>query len=91
MMPRQTYTPQPNGITKEEFGLNLYDTIFTISGIRALEEHIAVAIHQNKGYKLQGLKDRRLTLKATLAKLLPTLTEEKMAQILDRYPHVVTL
>lgn len=78
-------------MTREEFGLTLFDTICTISGIRAVEEHIAVAIHQNKGYKLQGLKDRRLTLKATLAKLLPKLTEEEMAQILDRYPHVVTL
>lgn len=91
VMPRQTYITQPHGITKEEFGLNLYDTIFTISGIRALEEHIAVAIHQNKGYQLQGFKDRRLALKSTLAKLLPKLTEEEMAQTLERYPFVVNL
>ena len=91
MMARHTYTPNPLGITKEAFGLHLYETVFTISGIRALEEHIAVAIHQEKGYKVQGFKDRRLVLKHDLAKLLPKLDEREMAQILEQYPFVVNL
>ena len=91
VMARQTYTVNQNGITKEAFGLNLYDTILTISGIRALEEHLAVVIHQGKQDKVHGLKDRRLVLKHDLAKMLPTLTETEMTQVLERYPYVVNL
>ena len=78
-------------ITKEQFGLTLYEILATISGIRGLEEQIAGAIHREQGYKLQDLKARRLTLKATLAAQLPTLPESDMADVLARYPYVVSL
>lgn len=78
-------------ITKEEFGVNLFETIKSISGIRALEEQIAVAIHQEKPHKLDDLKARRLALKEILANQLPILTHDEMDQILARYPFVVDL
>ena len=78
-------------ITREQFGLTLYEVIANISGIRALEEHIAVAIHHEQGCKLQDLKARRLVLKSTLAHQLPTLHNGDMADVLARYPYVAGL
>lgn len=87
--PRSTYTAQPTGITKEEFGLNLYETIKTIGGILGIDQQRANAIHKGEGFKVQELMPRRKALQVTLAKQLPVLNDAEMAQLLDRYPWVV--
>lgn len=86
--PRSTYQPQPTGITKEEFGLNLYETIKTIGGILGIDQQRANAIHKGEGYRVQELMTRRKALQVTLAKQLPELTDSEMDQVLARYPFV---
>ena len=90
-MPRQIYTPQPNGCTKEEFGVNLYNAVVTIGGILGIQDQIAGVIHRGEDKKLTDLKSRRDTLRATLAQQLPALTAVDMGELLKRYPIVATL
>lgn len=88
--PVHSYVPLQGGpyLTKEEFGLNLYDTIKTISGLMGIDAQRAGAIHRHHGYQLQRLNARRQDLQKTLATQLPVLTEHEMAQVLARYPQV---
>lgn len=90
-MTRQTYVPQPNGCTKEEFGVKLYSAVVTINGILGIQDQIAGVIHRGEDKKLQDLKARRDTLRATLAQQLPSLTALDMGELLKRYPIVATL
>lgn len=87
--PTKLYQSLPYGCTKEEFGLNVYDTIMTIGGILGLDEQRSLAINQHQGYKVQGLLRRRTALQRQLAEQLPRLTGEEMAQILLLYSWVV--
>ena len=87
---RSTYLKQAEGITKEEFGLNLYATIETIGGLLGLEQQRAAAIHYGHGFKIKGLLDRRDALRKILATQLPRVNDGEMAQVLERYPWVVT-
>lgn len=93
MMPigRSTYVPQPLGITKEEFGREVYDTIKTIGGICGLHDQIAGAIHRGEGWKGSGLKDQLDALRKDLATQMPLLTPEQTVRILAAYPMVKTL
>lgn len=85
---RSTYKPVPLGITKEEFGVNLYETIKIIGGMQGLQDQIAGAIHRGAGDKVQGLTDRRNALRKDLAGAMTTLTPSETMQILDTYPLV---
>lgn len=89
--PVQSYVPINEGqyMTKEEFGLNLYETIKTIGGIMGIDRQRAASIHKHEGFKVQGLNTRRHGLQQTLAKQLPLLTDDEMKQVLARYPWVV--
>jgi hypothetical protein len=78
----------PDGITKEQFGRHLYDTITTIGGMMGLAQQRAAAIHHGEGYKVQSLLRRRRELQSILAAQLPTLDHDEMDQILTRYPWV---
>ena len=85
---RSTYEPRQPGITKEEFGANLYATIQTIGGLLGIEQQRAAAIHQGQGFKVKALLERRKDLQAALTTQLPLLTNDETAQILARYPWV---
>ncbi len=87
--PTKLYQSLPFGCTKEEFGLHLYDAIFTIGGILGLDEQRALAVNAGEGYHVQGLLRRRTILQQQLAHQLPRLTESEMAQLLLRYQWVV--
>jgi hypothetical protein len=89
-IPYKPFINSPDGITKEEFGLNLYEVIKTIGGIMGLEQQRAAAIHYGKGHEIQNLLKRRTQLQKTLAVQLPTLNNDEMAQVLQKYPWVVT-
>ena len=80
--------PETPYITEEEFGVNLYETIKTVSGIKALDQHRANAIHRNEGFKVQELLTRRKALQLELVSQLKALTDDEMDQILARYPFV---
>jgi hypothetical protein len=81
----------PEFITKDEFGQNLLETIKTISGIHTLLKQHAAAVHDEKPSRRKDVEARVQEVKGFLANQLPTLTDDEMAQILERYPDVVTL
>lgn len=85
---RSTYVDRPHGITKEEFGLNVYEVIKTIGGILGIDQQRAAAIHKHEGFKVQALLVRRKALQVILAQQLPTLTDSEMGQVLATYPWI---
>lgn len=85
----RTYHSQPFGITKEEFGLLLYDTIQTIGGILGLDQQRAVALRRHESKQVDTLLSRRRVLQRTLAGQLPKLTTSELDQVLAVYPWVV--
>lgn len=89
-VPYKPHVSQPPGITKEEFGLNLYETITTIGGIMGLEQQRAAAIHYEHPEKIPDLLRRRKALQITLAAQLPKLKNHELDEILVRYPWVVS-
>jgi hypothetical protein len=81
----------PEHSTKDEFGLNLFEVIQTISGIHTMRQLMNVAVHKEQPKQLTALTTRYNEAREFLANQLPTLNDPEMAQILARYPDVVTL
>lgn len=84
-------TMPQSGMTKEQFGLNLYETIKTIGGILTIDDHLEQCRLKGEGWRIQGLQQKRAVLQKQLAVQLPLLTDDEDAQIRARYPFVVTL
>jgi len=82
------YTGQ---ITREQFGLNLFDTIKAVVKLDAIRAQMNHAVFHNEAAKMTTLKQTHSEVHREIAKLLPKLTDNEMAQILERYPFVVTL
>ena len=78
-------------ITKEEFGVNLFEVVKTISGIHTMRKQMNVAVHKEQPTLLKDLTTRYNESREHLANQLPTLTDHEMAQVLEKYPDVVTL
>jgi len=78
-------------ITKDEFDITLFEVVKTISGIHTLRHQMNVAVHKEQPKQLKELTTRYNESREYLANQLPTLTDHKMAQVLARYPDVVTL
>ena len=85
---RPVYQSPAPGITKEDFGLLLYQTLETIGGLLGLEQQRAAAIHHGQKAKVAGLLKRRKELQVTLAKQLPALAGHECDAILETYPWV---
>ena len=85
-----TYHPLHEGeyLSKEEFGLNLYEAIQLIGGMLGLEQQRAAAIHAGHGYKIKGLLERHARLVKEWPTHLARLTYAERIQIIDRYPWV---
>jgi hypothetical protein len=79
----------PEHITKDEFGVNLFECIKTISGLHTLRQQLNDAIHREDAKGIQELTARYQEAKGLLANQLPTLTDAEMAPVLERYPWVV--
>ena len=88
---RSTYQPVPLGITKEEFGLNLYEAIKLISALKTIREQLNYAVHKHQEKRQQELTARYKNVRQELASHLPTLTDHETQQILARYPNVATM
>ncbi len=84
------YSTPSKGCTKEDFGLNLYETIKTIGGILGVEQQRAAAIHYEHPEKIEDLMKRRKALQVTLAEQLPKLSNDEMDDVLAKYPWVVS-
>ena len=81
----------PDYITKEEFGVNLFECIKTISGIHTMRKQMNVAVHKEQPTILKDLTTRYHESREYLANQLPALNDREMAQVLAKYPDVVTL
>ncbi len=78
-------------IEKAEFGVNLFEAIKTISGIYALRQMMNMMVHKERVDQVAILTTRYNESREYLANQLPTLTDREMAQVLARYPDVVTM
>lgn len=80
-----------NGVSKEQFGVGLYNTVFCYGEIHGLQAHIQQAIDKGEGYKLQDLKARREQKQREFAAQFVQLTNVEQADLLVRYPDAVNL
>lgn len=78
-------------VSKDEFGVHLYEVVSTISAIHTLRQMLNNAVHTGKTRAVAELTEQYKEAKSYLANQLPTLTDHEMAQVLERYPDVVTL
>ena len=81
----------PEYITKEEFGVNLYECIVTISALHTIRQQINEAVYRKRDRDVKDLTARYKEHKGFLAHQLPALTQDETAQILHRYPDVATI
>lgn len=79
----------PVYLTKEEFGVNLFQTIKAISAIQAIRQQLNAAVHRNTPTAV--IAARYKEAQGYLANQLPTLTDHEMAQVLEQYPSVVSM
>ena len=85
---RETYLPLPQGISLDEFGVDLFIAIKLIGGMSGLQEHVAHAIHAGKGYQVQACRDRRRSLDQELRLVMRKLSNTDREAIFDKYPWV---
>ena len=78
-------------MTKEEFGVNLFECIKTISGLHTLRQQLNVAVHQEDAKAQKQLAARYHEAQEWLVPQLKSLTNDEMDQVLAKYPDVVTL
>lgn len=76
-------------MTREEFGIDLYDAIVCIGGLLAVQDQINAAVHRQLPYDEQV--QMRGQLHKKLVPLMQGLPQSDVAEILRRYPFVATL
>lgn len=76
-------------MTKEEFGLDLFEAIKCIGGLLAIQDQVNAAVHHGKN--LDDLVRRREALKVKLIEAMKHLTTAQEVEILQRYPMVAML
>jgi len=79
------------GVSKEQFGMALYDTVFSFGEINGIQAHIQQAIDKGEGYKLQALKAKRDEKHREFSARLVTLSEAEQDALLAHYPQIVNL
>lgn len=80
---------QDGYLTKEEFGVNLYEAIVRIGGILAIQDQVNASVHLQKD--LDVLVKKRDVLKAELIECMKPLRPDEEADIVKRYPIVAML
>lgn len=85
---RSTYRPIPFGITREQFGVQLFDAIRHVGAIKQLQHYLPILVEDPKG--LQAMREREQQQRRELAAILPTLTDAEDAALRQRYPEVTT-
>ena len=84
---RSTYQLRPPGITKDEFGLDLYEAVKCIGGLIYLRQAQAKTnMHFVKPGQVKDWKVRERQLWKELAALLVRLTEAELADVKHCYP-----
>lgn len=78
-------------LTREDFGLDLFEAIKCIGGLLAIQDQHNAAVHHSDTPRQVDLKQRREQLKEKLTTLMHRLSDADVAEILRRYPMVGTL
>ena len=86
---RSTYRELPKGITKEEFGVALYETIKIIGGILALNQHYQTAVWKEDPDAKADYQARRLRQVDRLQSQMAALSDSDAAQVALKYPWVL--
>lgn len=82
---RNTYTPTPQGITKEQFGLPLFGVIELCGGILQLQEMQEMERVRESG-RVEDYHKREVLLARELADVFTRLSAPEQAQLMRRYP-----
>lgn len=88
---RSSYIEMPHGITKQEFGVDLYDAITTIGGILCVDTQMHAAEGKGEWHKMHEFTQRRHALCATLKNLMVALSSQEVMEVLDRYPTIQSM
>ena len=81
--------PQPQYLTKEEFGLHLYEAVKCIGGILGLDQQRAACIHRElPSEQLADVDARRAKLVTDWTHHRALLTHDELKQVVARYPWV---
>jgi hypothetical protein len=82
---------EPDGIylTKEQFGLDLYEAIACVGRLLAIQDHLNVAVHRQED--TGTLVKQRDEVKKRLIALMPNLDPADSGEIARRYPFVAHL
>jgi hypothetical protein len=79
--------PHDPFLTKEEFGLDLFETIKLIGGLLALEEQMA-RLAPSETRRRDALRTRQNALRTDLRQKMMSLSPSEVASIISRYPTV---
>lgn len=85
---RSTYQHLPFGITRDQFGMSLYEAIKRVGAIRQLQHYLSMLMEDPQG--LTAMREREHEQRRQLAELLPRLTDKEDAEFRYRYPEVLT-
>lgn len=76
-------------MTREQFGLDLYEAITLVGRLLAIQDHLNVAVHRQED--TSPLLKQRDEVKKRLIALMPTLDPADSGEIARRYPFVAHL
>lgn len=85
------YDAAPGAISQAEFGLALFETIKTIGGIMAVNEHLTKAAIGGTKAQKHHWQTRKKELIGRLAPQVKALSDDDAKAITDRYPWVLAL
>lgn len=83
---RNTHVPRPFGITRDEFGRTLYETVKCIGAIKQLQHYLSILLEDPPAFTI--MRQREQEARQHLAQLLPQLSDAEDAEIRYRYPEV---
>jgi len=78
-------------MTKEDFGIDLFEAVKVIGGLLAVQDQHNAAVHKDDKGRQGELAATLEALKASLVPLMQRLDRRDVAEILARYPMVASL
>lgn len=78
-------------IDRDEFGRELYDTIYLIGEVLGSQDQLNTAVLKGHDSAVQDFTKVNITKRKELAKVLPTLPGDLLDQLMARYPVLVSL
>lgn len=85
---RSTYQPLPHGITRAEFGEDLYETVKLIGGVLQLRENLRLPKGRATGLQRKFWREQEARLVKQLPGLMTKLPDDQVGDVVARYPWV---